>query len=71
MAGRAECPDDDYGYSPNQMAAMDPRLRAEYMPMTDLQTYPDAMRPAWNNNGLSNLVLVKRRLFELDTLNPS
>jgi glucose/arabinose dehydrogenase len=23
------------------------------MPMTDLKTYPDAMRPAWNNDGLS------------------
>jgi glucose/arabinose dehydrogenase len=23
------------------------------MPMTDLATYPDAMKPAWNNNGLS------------------
>lgn len=57
MAGRAECPDDYCGYSPNQMAAMDPRLRAEYMPMTDLQTYPDAMRPAWNNNGLSQGLL--------------
>lgn len=23
------------------------------MPMTDLKTYPDAMKPAWNNGGLS------------------
>jgi glucose/arabinose dehydrogenase len=23
------------------------------MPMTDLKTYPNAMKPAWNNDGLS------------------
>ncbi|HMO70517.1 MAG TPA: PQQ-dependent sugar dehydrogenase, partial [Paracoccaceae bacterium] len=39
--------------SPNQMDGMDPAARAAYMPMTDLATYPDAMKPAWNNNGLS------------------
>lgn len=32
---------------------MDPAERAEYMPMTNLDEYPDAMKPAWNNNGLS------------------
>ncbi|MBM3378372.1 MAG: PQQ-dependent sugar dehydrogenase [Betaproteobacteria bacterium] len=53
MAGRGPCPDDYCGYSPNQMGAMDPKLRAAFMPMTDLKTYPNAMPPAWNNNGLS------------------
>ena len=53
MAGRGDCPDAYCGYSPNQMDGMDPAERAKFMPMTDLATYPDAMRPAWNNNGLS------------------
>jgi glucose/arabinose dehydrogenase len=53
MAGRGACPADYCGYSPNQMGPMDPKERAAYMPMTDLKTYPDAMRPAWNNDGLS------------------
>ncbi len=53
MAGRKDCPDDYCGYSPNQMGAMEPKLRAAFMPMTDLKTYPDAMKPAWNNNYLS------------------
>jgi glucose/arabinose dehydrogenase len=53
MAGRGDCPDNYCGYMPNQMEGMDPAARAAYMPMTDLATYPDAMRPAWNNNGLS------------------
>ena len=53
MAGRKDCPDDYCGYSPNQMGAMDPKERAAFMPMTDLKTYPSAMKPAWNNNGLS------------------
>jgi len=53
MAGRKDCPDDYCGYSPNQMGAMEPKLRAAFMPMTDLKTYPKAMKPAWNNNGLS------------------
>ena len=53
MAGRGDCPDDYCGYSPNQMGAMDPKKRAAFMPMTDLKTYPDAMKPAWNNKGLS------------------
>ncbi|MFN3616044.1 MAG: PQQ-dependent sugar dehydrogenase [Rubrimonas sp.] len=53
MAGRGDCPDNYCGYSPNQMDGMDPAQRAAFMPMTDLETYPDAMRPAWNNNGLS------------------
>jgi len=35
------------------MEAMNPEERAAYMPMTDLETYPDAMPPTWDNNGLS------------------
>jgi aldose sugar dehydrogenase len=53
IGGRKDCPDDYCGYSPNQMGAMDPKKRAAFMPMTDLKTYPKAMKPAWNNNGLS------------------
>ena len=53
MAGRKDCPDDYCGYSPNQMGAMDPKQRVKFMPMTDLKTYPGAMKPAWNNRGLS------------------
>jgi glucose/arabinose dehydrogenase len=53
MAGRGDCPDKYCGYSPNQMGAVDPKERAAFMPMTDTKTYPDAMKPAWNNDGLS------------------
>ena len=53
IGGRKDCPDNYCGYSPNQMGAMDPKERSAFMPMTDLKTYPDAMKPAWNNNGLS------------------
>jgi hypothetical protein len=53
VAGRGDCPDGYCGYSPNQMGAMDPKERAAFMPMTDTKTYPDAMKPAWNNDGLS------------------
>jgi aldose sugar dehydrogenase len=53
VGGRKDCPDDYCGYSPNQMGALDPKKRAAFMPMTDLKTYPKAMKPAWNNNGLS------------------
>jgi len=53
MAGRKDCPDDYCGYSPNQMGAMEPKERAAFMPMTDLKTYPKALKPAWNNSGLS------------------
>lgn len=53
VGGRGACPDNYCGYSPNQMGAMDPKERAAFMPMTDLKTYPNAMRPAWNNDGLS------------------
>ncbi len=53
VGGRKDCPDDYCGYSPNQMGAMPPKQRGAYMPMTDLKTYPKAMKPAWNNGGLS------------------
>lgn len=53
MAGRNACPDNYCGYSPNQMGALDPKQRAAFMPMTDTKTYPNAMLPAWNNEGLS------------------
>lgn len=53
MAGRGDCPDKYCGYSPNQMGAMDPKERSGFMPMTDLKTYPDAMKPAWTNESLS------------------
>jgi len=52
-AGRGDCPDNYCGYSPNQMGAMDPKERAAFMPMTDTKSFPDAMKPAWNNEGLS------------------
>ena len=51
--GRGACPDGYCGYSPNQMGALPPAERSAFMPMTDLRTYPDALKPAWNNNGLS------------------
>lgn len=51
--GRKDCPDNYCGYSPNQMGAMDPKERVKFMPMTDLKAYPKAMKPAWNNDGLS------------------
>lgn len=53
VGGRKDCPDDYCGYSPNQMGAMSPKKRAAFMPMTDTKTYPNAMKPAWNNKGLS------------------
>ena len=53
MVGRGDCPDDYCGYSPNQMGEMDRYERASFMPMTDLETYPDAMVPVWDNNGWS------------------
>lgn len=51
--GRGDCPDKYCGYSPNQMGAMPTAERSKFMPMTDLVTYPNAMRPAWTNEGLS------------------
>lgn len=53
MAGRGDCPDGYCGYSPNQMDGMNRYERAAFMPMTDLDTYPDAMVPMWDNNGWS------------------
>ncbi len=51
--GRPACPDGYCGYSPNQMGALPPAERAAFMPMTDTKAYPNAMKPAWNNEGLS------------------
>ena len=51
--GRGDCPDRYCGYSPNQMGALPPKDRAAFMSMTDTKAYPNAMKPAWNNNGLS------------------
>jgi glucose/arabinose dehydrogenase len=53
MAGRGDCPDNYCGYMPNQMEGMDPKERSKFMPMTDTETYPEAMKPAWTNNGRS------------------
>lgn len=53
MAGRGDCPDNYCGYSPNQMDGMNRYERASFMPMTDYETYPDAMPPIWDNNGWS------------------
>lgn len=52
-SGRGACPDNYCGYSPNQMGAMDPKERSAFMSMTDLRAFPNAMKPAWNNDGLS------------------
>ncbi len=53
MAGRGDCPDGYCGYMPNQMEGMNRYERASFMPMTDFETYPDAMPPIWSNNGWS------------------
>jgi aldose sugar dehydrogenase len=53
VGGRGECPDNYCGYSPNQMEGMNRYERAAFMPMTDTDTYPDAMPPIWDNNGWS------------------
>ena len=53
MAGRGDCPDNYCGYSPNQEDGMNRYERAAFMPMTDFDTYPDAMPPVWNNKGWS------------------
>ncbi len=53
VGGRGACPDNYCGYSPNQMGAVPPAERGAFMPMTDLKTYPNAMKPAWTNDGLS------------------
>lgn len=53
MAGRGDCPDGYCGYMPNQNEGMNRFERAAFMPMTDFETYPDAMPPIWENNGWS------------------
>lgn len=53
MAGRGDCPDGYCGYMPNQNEGMNRYERASFMPMTDFETYPDAMPPIWSNNGWS------------------
>lgn len=53
MAGRGDCPDGYCGYMPDQMEGMNRYERAAFMPMTDFETYPDAMPPIWTNNGWS------------------
>ena len=53
MAGRGDCPDGYCGYEPNQEEGMNRYERAAFMPMTDFETYPDAMAPIWTNNGYS------------------
>ena len=53
ISGREDCPDDYCGYQPNQMEGMDPDERMAFMPMTDLDLYPYAIKPAWTNDGLS------------------
>ena len=57
VGGRGACPDNYCGYSPNQMGATPPAERNAFMPMTDLKTYPNAMKPASNNDGLSQGLL--------------
>lgn len=51
--GRGACPDGYCGYSPNQMGPMPTAERAAFMPMTDTRAFPNAMRPAWVNDGMS------------------
>lgn len=53
MAGRGDCPDGYCGYEPNQTEGMNRFERSTYMPMTDFETYPDAMPPIWDNSGYS------------------
>jgi len=52
-AGRGDCPSNYCGYEPNQFEGMNRFERASYMPMTDLESFPDAMVPIWDNNGWS------------------
>ncbi len=53
LGGRGDCPDNYCGYEPNQMEAVDRKVRSAYMPMTDVARFPEAMKPAWNNDGMS------------------
>lgn len=52
-AGRGDCPSGYCGYEPMQMEGMNRYERRSYMPMTDLEAFPDAMVPIWDNNGWS------------------
>ena len=52
-AGRGDCPSNYCGYEPNQFEGMNRFERASYMPMTDTESFPDAMQPIWENNGWS------------------
>ncbi|MEL7165577.1 MAG: PQQ-dependent sugar dehydrogenase, partial [Pseudomonadota bacterium] len=52
-SGRSDCPDGYCGYEPNQMDGMSRYERRVYMPMTDLDAFPDAMVPIWDNHGWS------------------
>ena len=52
-SGHRACTDSYCGYSPNQMGAVDFKERSAFMSMTNLRAYPNAMKPAWNNDGLS------------------
>ncbi|MFK7963444.1 MAG: sorbosone dehydrogenase family protein [Burkholderiaceae bacterium] len=52
-AGRGACPGNYCGYSPNQMVGENRYTRAHWMPMTDFNSFPNAMPPIWNNNGWS------------------
>lgn len=53
VGGRGDCPDHYCGYMPDQMEGMDPEERRAFMPMTDTERFPDAIRPAWDNDKLS------------------
>lgn len=53
VAGRGACPDGYCGYMPNQMGALPVAERSAFMPMTDTRSFPEAMRPAWVNDGQS------------------
>ncbi len=50
VGGRGDCPDHYCGYMPDQMEGMDPEERRAFMPMTDTERFPDAIRPAWDND---------------------
>jgi glucose/arabinose dehydrogenase len=52
-SGRGDCPDGYCGYEPMQMEAMSRYERRTYMSMTDLDAFPDAMVPIWDNHGWS------------------
>jgi aldose sugar dehydrogenase len=53
VGGRGACPDNYCGYEPKGKEGGDRLARVAYMPMTDTARFPNAMRPAWTNDGLS------------------